>query len=110
VDPATRQVRVTITIPNTGALVGGLFAEGRVATEEKTAPALPLAALDLKGPTPTVRRVRTGRVEVVAVQLGLRDDVAGLIEVTGGVAAGDTVLVGGAASIVAGTLVMVRKE
>jgi RND family efflux transporter MFP subunit len=110
VDPATRQVRVTITIPNTGALVAGLFAEGRVATEEKTAVALPLAALDLKGPTPTVRRVKAGRVEVVAVQLGLRDEVAGLIEVTGGVTAGDTVLVGGAASIAPGTPVMVRKE
>src|SRR5262249_6891166 len=32
-DPATRQVRVWVAIPNAeGALVGGLFAQGRVAT------------------------------------------------------------------------------
>jgi hypothetical protein len=47
---------------------------------------------------------------VVAVQLGLRDDVAGLVEVTSGLALGDTVLTGGAMSTAAGTPVLVRKE
>jgi hypothetical protein len=47
---------------------------------------------------------------MVAVQLGLRDDLGGLIEVTGGLAPGDTVLTGGALSIAAGTPVLVRKE
>jgi hypothetical protein len=57
-----------------------------------------------------VRRIKEGRVEVVAVQLGLRDDVAGLIEVTSGVARGDTLLTGGAMGTAAGTPVVVRKE
>ncbi|MDQ3950283.1 MAG: efflux RND transporter periplasmic adaptor subunit, partial [Gemmatimonadota bacterium] len=37
-DPATRQVGIVATIPNAGnTLVGGLFAEGRVASETRTA-------------------------------------------------------------------------
>lgn len=111
VDPGTRQVRLTVSIPNTGrALVAGLFARGRVASEEKRALAVPMAAVDLRGPAPTVRRIHLGKVEVVAVQLGLRDDVLEIIEVLSGLAPGDTVLLAGAQGIAAGTSVMVRKE
>ena len=46
----------------------------------------------------------------MGVQLGLRDDVAGLIEVSSGVARGDTLLTGGAMGTAAGTPVVVRKE
>jgi RND family efflux transporter MFP subunit len=110
VDPGTRQVRIVVAIPNSGSLVAGLFAKGRVATEQKNALAVPFDAVDQRTPTPTVRRIKDGRVEVVAVQLGLRDDVAALVEVTGGLARGDTVLTGGAMSTAAGTPVLVRKE
>ncbi len=110
VDPGTRQVRIVVTIPNAGRLVAGLFAKGRVATDQKTAVAVPLTAVDQRGAAPTVRRVREGKVEVVAVQLGLRDDVAGLVEVIAGLAKGDTVLTGGALTVAAGAAVLVRKE
>jgi RND family efflux transporter MFP subunit len=110
VDPGTRQVRIVVAIPNTGSLVAGLFAEGRVATDQKRTVAVPVAAVDQRGAAPTVRRIHEGRVQVVAVQLGLRDDVAGLVEVTSGLARGDTVLTGGAMSTAAGTPVLVRKE
>ena len=110
VDPGTRQVRIVVAIPNAGSLVAGLFAKGRVDTEQRTAVAVPLTAVDQRGAAPTVRRIKEGRVEVVAVQLGLRDDMAGLLEVTSGVARGDTLLTGGAMGTAAGTPVVVRKE
>lgn len=111
VDPGTRQVRTVVNIPNTGsALVAGLFAKGRVVTESRSAIAVPVTAIDLRGATPTARRIKDGKVETVAVQLGLRDDVGGLVEVTGGLARGDTVLTGGAMSVATGTPVLVRKE
>lgn len=110
VDPGTRQVRIVVTIPNSGSLVAGLFAKGRVVTEARKAVAVPLTAIDLRGSTPTARRLKDGKVEVVAVQLGLRDEVGMLVEVTGGLALGDTVLTGGAMSVSAGTPVLVRKE
>lgn len=110
-DPATRQVRIIVGIPNvTGRLVAGLFAQGRVAIESRTALAVPLSALDLKTPTPSVRRLRGGRVELVAVELGLQDDVMQVVEITAGLAAGDTVLVGASAGVAAGTPVRIVKE
>jgi RND family efflux transporter MFP subunit len=110
VDPGTRQVRIVVKIPNAGTLVAGLFARGRVSTEQRQALAVPLTAVDERGAAPTVRRVKEGRVEAVAVGLGLRDDVAGLIEVTRGLARGDTLLTGGAMTTAAGTPIVVRKE
>ena len=110
VDPGTRQVRVVVNIPNAGSLVAGLFAKGRVVTESRNAIAVPITAIDQRGATPTARRIKDGKVESIAVQLGLRDDVGGLVEVTGGLARGDTVLTGGAMSVAAGTPVLVRKE
>ena len=110
VDPGTRQVRIVVNIPNSGALVAGLFAKGRVVTEARKTIAVPISAVDLRGATPTARRIKDGKVEMVAVQLGMRDEVGALIEVTGGLARGDTVLIGGAMSVAAGTPVLVRKE
>ena len=110
-DPATRQVRIHVGIPNvTGRLVAGLFAQGRVAIDQRTALAVPISALDLKTPTPSVRRIRGGRVELVAVELGLQDDVMQVVEIKAGLTAGDTVLVGPAAAVAAGTPVRIVKE
>ena len=52
-DPATRQVRIYVAIPNAGrTLVAGLFAEGRVATESRRALAVPATAVDSAGHAP----------------------------------------------------------
>ena len=111
VDPATRQVRIYVGIPNiSGRLVAGLFAQGRAATERKTAMAVPMSALDFKSATPSVRRIRGGKVELVLVEVGLRDDVLQLVEIISGLAAGDTILVGPAAGVAAGTPVRIIKE
>jgi len=52
-------------------------------------------------------RIRQGRVERVLVQLGLKDEGAERVEITSGVQAGDTLLLGAAQGISAGTVVKV---
>lgn len=107
-DPSTGQVQIVATIPNAGStLVGGLFAEGRVATESRTAPVVPASALDERGLRTNVVRVRGGRVERVEVTVGIRDLITETVEIRSGVAAGDTVLLGAARAITPGTQVVV---
>lgn len=107
-DPATRQVRIIVTIPNAGAaLVGGLFAEGRVASEVRTSPVAPAGAVDERGVRPSVMRVRSGKVERVEVELGLRDHQTETIEVRAGLTPGDTLLLGTARGLTPGTPVKV---
>jgi RND family efflux transporter MFP subunit len=107
-DPATRQVRIIVTIPNAGAaLVGGLFAEGRVASESRTAPVVPVVAVDERGVRPSVMRIRNGKVERVEVDLGLRDNQTETVEVQTGLTPGDTVLMGTARGLTPGTPVKV---
>jgi RND family efflux transporter MFP subunit len=107
-DPATGQVQIVASIPNAGAtLVGGLFAEGRVSTETRTAPVVPASAIDERGLRTSVVRVRGGRVERAEVVLGIRDLITETVEIRSGVSAGDTVLLGAARAITPGTRVTV---
>ena len=109
VDPATGQVRLYVTLPNLEqTLLSGLFAQGRVASEEREVPAAPLSAVDVSAEPPTVMRVRDDTVERVPVTLGLRDEVAGLIELRSGVEQGDVLLRGSARELSEGTPVTVR--
>ncbi|MDB4887696.1 MAG: efflux transporter, family, subunit [Gemmatimonadetes bacterium] len=107
-DPVTRQVKIVASIPNAGnTLVGGLFAEGRVSSESRTAPMVPLGAVDERGLRPYVVRLRAGKIEKAEVTLGLRDAAAETVEITGGLIPGDTVLLGAARGISPGTPVKV---
>jgi RND family efflux transporter MFP subunit len=107
-DPTTRQVKITAAIPNAGnTLVGGLFAEGRVSSEARTAPMVAVAAVDERGLRPTVVRLKNGKIEKVEVGLGIRDAAAETVEITSGLAPGDTVLLGAARGISPGTPVKV---
>jgi RND family efflux transporter MFP subunit len=107
-DAATGQVRVVVSIPNErGGLVGGLFAEGRVAAEKKEGLTAPATAVDVRGLRPAVLRLKGGRVERVEVEVGLRDEDSERVEIVQGVAAGDTLLIGAAQGISAGTPVKV---
>jgi membrane fusion protein, multidrug efflux system len=111
VDPATRQVRIYVTIPNRDeGLVAGLFTEGRVESQRKRALAIPVTALDPRGTSSEVLRLSRGRVERVPVDLGIRDQSAEMVEVVSGLAGGDTVLLGSAQGLAAGTLVTIQRE
>ena len=106
-DPATRQVGIYVSIPTAGqTLVGGLFAEGRVASESRVAPVAPAAALDQRGVTPTAVRIRGGKVERVTVSLGIHDATSERYEIVEGLSAGDTLLLGAAQGITPGTRVV----
>ena len=108
-DPATRQVGVYISVPNRGnALVSGLYAEGRIGSERRGALVAPMNAVDLTGTTPSVVRLKNGKVERVDVQVGIRDDENERIEIVNGVAAGDTLLIGAAQGISVGSMVKVQ--
>lgn len=107
-DPATRQVRILISIPNTeGRLVGGLFATGRLASESRTGMVVPATAVDTRATDPAVFRIKGGIVERLVVQLGLRDEGSERVEITSGVQVGDTLLLGAAQGISPGTTVTV---
>ena len=107
-DPATRQVRVYVTIPNEkSTLVGGLFADGRVATESRRGIMIPNTAVDERGIAPIVLRIKSDTVESVPVQLGVHDNGSDQVEIRSGVSAGDTLLANAAQGLAPGTRVRI---
>ena len=99
-DPTTRQVRIIVSLPNeNGVLVGGLFADGHVASEVRNAPVVPIAAVDERGLRPFVMRVKNGVVTKTEVDLGIRDAATETVEIKNGVQPGDTILLGAARGI-----------
>ena len=110
-DPQTRQVRLFVRIPNAGSqLVAGLFAEGRVANESRETLTVPQRAVDLRGLTPIVVRLKNGTTERIEVTLGAVDETSERVEIIAGLAAGDTVLVGAALGISPGTRLRVSAQ
>jgi len=107
-DPTTRQVRIYVSIPNEGrALVGGLFANGRMSTATKMGLVVPQAAVDVRGSIPSVVRIKQGKAEKVPVKIGLTDKTSETIEVLSGLQPGDTLLMGAAMGITPGTPVRI---
>ena len=105
-DPMTRQVRIYAEIPNKGnSLVGGLYAEGRVASIMKSALSLPSDAIDRKTITPAVLKFQNGTIQRQVVQLGTLDEKNNRIEIVSGINVGDTVLRGAALDLPLGSKV-----
>jgi membrane fusion protein (multidrug efflux system) len=92
----SRSMMVYISVDNAdGALSGGMFAKGSITTQKSSVvPLLPLAAIRQENNVDVVYKVEAGKVVAQAVTLGLRNDDEGLAEITGGMQAGATVLVG----------------
>jgi len=63
--------------------------------------------VDETGLRPSVMRLKNGKIEKVEVGLGIRDAAAETVEITSGLARGDTVLLGAARGISPGTPVKV---
>jgi RND family efflux transporter MFP subunit len=106
VDPTTRQVRITVALPNkAGRLVSGLFAQGRVAIETRVGLVVPTSAIDRRDLRPTATRIEGGVAKRVEVVLGIEDQTLDRVEITSGLAPGDTVVIGAARSIQPGTRV-----
>ena len=107
-DATTRQVRIYASVPNgSGRLVGGLFANGSVASETRVGLMVPEKAVDQTGVAKFVMRLKGGKVEKVDVTTGLHDVVTESFEITRGLSVGDTVLLAQAQGISVGTQVRV---
>lgn len=104
-DPATRQVRLYARVDNPdGRLVGELHVSGVVVLDARRAVvAVPSAAVrrDTQGGT-LVWVIAGGRATPRRVALGLHDEPQDLIEVTRGLAPGDTAIVGPVEGLVSG--------
>jgi membrane fusion protein (multidrug efflux system) len=97
VDPATGQVRLYVDVPNASEkLLAGLYAQGRVATEKRTAPSAPDTAVDTSSQPHTVLLVADGKVRKVPVEVVVRDEVAGAVGFGSGVKPGDVLVLGSA--------------
>jgi membrane fusion protein, multidrug efflux system len=106
VDPLTRQVQIYVAVPNRPRrLVAGLFAEGRVTTVTRDGLVAPAEAVETSGGSASVLRLRDGRVERVAVTIGLRDEHHGRIEILSGLSPHDMLLTGAAQEVTPGTRV-----
>lgn len=94
-DPSTRQVGVTLRLPNeNGALIGGLYATGRVLTGvTRIAVAVPSAAVRTAGTESFVWVVKDGKAERRVITVGERDDANGRVAVSAGLTAGEQVVV-----------------
>ena len=89
------------TPPSPRNVVG--LAEGRVVSSSRKGLTIPKAALDLKGVRPVVVQLDSGRLKQVEVALGLEDAVTELVEVTKGLAPGDTIILGSSRGLPEGT-------
>lgn len=104
-DEATRQVKIYVEVPNPdGRLVGDLFASGSIVVDQAAQVlAMPPAAVRRIGDT-TIAWVMNakGSLERRDVKAGLRDDARDLVQVLGGLADGERVVVGPVEGLVAG--------
>lgn len=107
-DPTTGQIALYVAVPNAQGLVAGLYAEGRVGSQAKLALTAPVNAITMNGDTSFIMRVKGGRVQRLPVQVGVRDEEMERAEVIGQITAGDTILIGAAASISPNSLVRVQ--
>lgn len=110
-DAATGQVAVFASIPNdSGLLISGLYAQGRLATGADNTLVIPSEAVRSRGDSSYVLKVENNQVISQPVTLGARDERSGRIEVISGLAQGDTVLVGPAADLQPGAPVRLRQS
>jgi membrane fusion protein (multidrug efflux system) len=109
IDPETRSLGVRATSPNTdGALVPGAFAEVQVLMPERDAVTVPSFALvpELRGQR--VFLYHGGKASPVSVKTGLRTEDR--VEITSGVAAGDTLITSGILQLKPGAPVTITTE
>lgn len=93
-DAASRQVGVTLRLQNTGELIAGMFASGRVVTGgDRQALVVPIAAVRGQGADQHVLVVEGDSVVRRPVTPGSRDDVRGVVAVESGLSAGERVIV-----------------
>ncbi len=106
-EAGSRVMLVYVTVANgDGALRGGMFASGRIVLEQSiSAPTVPIAAVRQENGAPVVYRVVDGKIQSQVVQLGLRSEADGLVQVVDGLGKGDAVVVARLAELKPGAAV-----
>jgi membrane fusion protein, multidrug efflux system len=107
----TRAVLVYLALQPQPGLRQGLFARGSIEMQRKTALAVPVSAVRIDQAQPYVLALQNGKVALRSVGLGLRGEatldgrVEGMVELTSGIQAGDTILRATAGAVRDGTVV-----
>ncbi len=93
-EPASRSIRVYLSVSNRdGALRGGMFAKGTlVVAQTAPSPVIPATALREEAGQAFVLTLEGGKLVRHPVELGLREEEAGLVQVKSGLEKGATVV------------------
>lgn len=107
IDPATRTLRLRAVCPNPGGkILPGSFATVTVPLETvEAALMVPAQAVSVDGRGAKVFLFKAGKAEPRPVQAGLRTDST--VQITGGLAPGDTVIISGAVALRPGASVSI---
>lgn len=108
----SRQIGLYLRVPNpNGTIVAGQFATGRiVANDAKAVVVVPTGAVREGSGKFWVLRIDNGSIERRDVTVGTRDEAAGLVVITSGLAAGDRVITSPAMQLSAGTRVSIASD
>jgi membrane fusion protein, multidrug efflux system len=93
-EPGTRTINIYVSLPNEDALLrAGMFARVALVTSaEAEVPALPIPALRVDSGTTFVWTIIDGRLARRLVDAGRRDERSQMVEILGGLVAGDVVI------------------
>jgi len=109
-EPGSRSITLYVSVSNTdGALKGGMFAKGDlVLNKSRAGPTIPLSAVRDDGGASYVLALEDGKLAKHPVQLGLRTERDGLVEVRSGLSPGTQIVAAKIDNLVPGTPVVVR--
>jgi RND family efflux transporter MFP subunit len=111
INPANRSVTIYLQLPNPGGtLRGNTFATGRIVARTLNGSTIvPTSAIRYgqQQNAPFVYRIANETVEHQPVQLGVVDEVAGIVQIVSGVDPGDRVIVGNVGAIGRGVKVRI---
>lgn len=109
VDPLTRSVAVRAELPNEERLLRpGMLLVVDLVREQRESLMVPESALIPLGDQQFLYRVMDGNAERVAVRIGARRP--GVVEILGGIEAGDTIVVEGGLKLREGVAVRIQRE
>ncbi len=110
-EAGTRAINIFVALPNgDGALRGGMFAKGQIAVQtERTVNALPMSAIHEEAGQSFVFVVKNGQLERSPVQLGLKREDLGLVELRDGPSPGSEVVAVKSDKLKVGAKVQVRR-
>ena len=104
-EQSSRAITVYLSVSNRdGMLRGGMFAKGSLVLDRgEPAPVVPATALREEAGQAFVFTIENGKLERRPVTLGMRDELAGIVQVRSGLEKGATVVSSRAMGLKAGT-------